>query len=144
MVKQGFTLIKLIIVVANIAILSTIAFPSYTEYKIRSNRADAQSELMFIAQKMTSYKGINGSFEGATVQKIYGQTTTPRNQALYDVSFDPSPVEASRWTLVAKPISTTIQKGNGWLCLNYKSERLWSKGINNCDALSPTTNWDGK
>ena len=144
MVKQGFSLIELMIVVAIIAILAAIAFPSYSQYKVRANRADAQSELIFIAQRMVQYKGVNGSFEGATVQKIYGQTTTPKSQNLYDVVFDPSPTEASKWTLIAKPKSSTIQKENGWLCLNYKSERLWIKGQNNCADLSPTSNWDGR
>lgn len=144
MVNQGFNLIELIVVVAIVAILSAIAYPAYSEYKVRTNRADAQSELMFIAQRMTEYKGVNGSFEGATVQKIYGQTTTPKGQNLYDVVFDPSPVEASKWTLIAKPKLSTIQKGNGWLCLNYKSERLWVKGQDSCADISPTSNWDGR
>ncbi|EAM8864545.1 MULTISPECIES: type IV pilin protein [Acinetobacter] len=144
MVKQGFTLIELMIVVAIIAILAAIAYPSYTAYTIRTNRADAQSELMFIAQRMTEYKGVNGSFNGATVQKLYGQTTIPRTKALYDVSFEPSAVEATKWTLVAKPKVSTMQKDNGWLCLNYKSQRYWEKGVNSCNGLSATSNWDGK
>lgn len=144
MVKNGFTLIELMIVVAIIAILAAIAYPSYTQYKIRSNRVDAQSELMFIAQRMTEYKGVNGSFEGASVQQLYGQTTTPKGEALYDVSFDPILVDASKWVLVAKPKPNTIQKDNGWLCLNYKSERLWVKGQNSCNNISPTSNWDGR
>ena len=52
MVKQGFTLIELMIVVAIIAILAAIAYPSYQQYKIKVNRAEAQSEMMFIAERM--------------------------------------------------------------------------------------------
>lgn len=144
MVKQGFSLIELMIVVSIIAILAAIAYPSYSEYKIRTNRADAQSELMYIAQRMNEYKGVNGSFEGATVQQLYGQTTIPKGDALYDVSFDPVLVEASKWVLVAKPRSTATQKNNGWLCLNYKSERFWEKGVANCNNLSSTSNWDSR
>lgn len=144
MVKNGFTLIELMVVVAIIAILAAIAYPSYSNYKIRMNRVDAQSELMFIAQRMNEYKGINGSFQGATVSGIYGASTIPKMNGLYDVTFDPTPTQASRWTLIAKPKNGTIQKDNGWLCLNYKGERLWVKGQNSCSNLSSSTNWDGR
>src|SRR5690606_34380436 len=144
MVKSGFTLIELMIVVATIAILAAIAYPSYQNYKIRTNRVEAQAELTFIAQRMNDYKGANGSFAGASVAQLYGSTTIPKTNGLYDVAFDPSPTEASKWTLVAKPKTGTIQKDNGWLCLNYKGERLWVRGQNSCADLSPTTNWDGR
>lgn len=144
MVKSGFTLIELMIVVAIIAIIAAIAYPSYQNYKIRTNRVEAQAELTFIAQRMSDYKGVNGSFAGATVMKLYESTTIPKTNGLYDVAFDPSPTEASKWTLVARPKTGTIQKDNGWLCLNYKGERLWSKGQTSCSTLSPTTNWDGR
>ena len=51
---EGFTLIELMIVVAIIAILAAIAYPSYTQYKIRTNRADVQSEMMQTAQRLQS------------------------------------------------------------------------------------------
>ena len=99
---------------------------------------------MFIAQRMTEYKGVNGSFFGATVQQLYGQTTIPKNKALYDVTFEPSPVEATKWMLIAIPKQSSLQKGNGWICLDYKSQRFWEKGVNNCNGISATSNWDGK
>ena len=55
MVKQGFTLIELMIVVAIIAILAAIAYPSYQEYVQRTKRVEAQVELMEIANKLASY-----------------------------------------------------------------------------------------
>ena len=44
--QQGFTLIELMIVVAVVAILSAIAYPSYTEYIRRGHRADARAGLL--------------------------------------------------------------------------------------------------
>lgn len=45
----GFTLIELMITVAIIGILAGIAYPSYTEFVTRSNRSEAQRELMRLA-----------------------------------------------------------------------------------------------
>lgn len=42
----GFTLMELMITVAIIGILAGIAYPSYTEFVLRSNRSEAQRELM--------------------------------------------------------------------------------------------------
>lgn len=46
---KGFTLIEVIITVAIIGILASIAYPSYTEYIWRANRGEAQRELLRLA-----------------------------------------------------------------------------------------------
>ncbi|MCZ8096121.1 MAG: prepilin-type N-terminal cleavage/methylation domain-containing protein, partial [Acidovorax sp.] len=44
--QLGFTLIELMITVAIVAILSAIAFPSYSEFVRRGHRADARAGLL--------------------------------------------------------------------------------------------------
>ena len=53
--KGGFTLIELMITVAVVAILATIALPSYALFMKKSRRGDAESTLMDIAQRQQQY-----------------------------------------------------------------------------------------
>ncbi|MGQ0579652.1 MAG: type IV pilin protein [Betaproteobacteria bacterium] len=51
----GFTLIELMIVVAVIGILGSIALPSYQRYVIRTQRSVAQQFLMHISSRQEQY-----------------------------------------------------------------------------------------
>ncbi|MFD2110836.1 type IV pilin protein [Thiorhodococcus fuscus] len=58
----GFTLIELMITVAIIAILATIAYPSYREHLQRSRRTVGESALTEIASKMEAYRFRNKTY----------------------------------------------------------------------------------
>jgi type IV pilus assembly protein PilE len=51
----GFTLIELMIAVCVVAILASVAYPSYSRYMSRMHRTQAQSYLMQIAQRQHQY-----------------------------------------------------------------------------------------
>lgn len=162
MLKKGFTLIEMMIVVAIIAILAAIAYPSYTQYKIRTNRVDVQSEMMRIAQNLQNYKLVNHTYTGAkldnnTVAENYPISGTAFytinlyfSGDTYDHDNDSTTAVKSRldvnnssWQLEAVPINVTIQKDNGTVKLNDLGQKCWTKGQSSC-TLSNTTNWDGR
>lgn len=79
--QQGFTLIELMITVAVIGILAAVAYPSYTEYVMRSRRVEGQTLLDEAAARQERWRAQNGKYtvtvtdlklpHGATSQNGY-------------------------------------------------------------------------
>ena len=54
-IDRGFTLIELMIVLVVIAVLGSIAVPTYRQYVLRSHRVEATAALLNIAAKQEKY-----------------------------------------------------------------------------------------
>jgi len=62
--SAGFTLVEVLIVVALVGVLASIAIPTFMSYQARSRRSEAFANLSAIAHSQTSFQATKGYFHG--------------------------------------------------------------------------------
>ena len=65
--ESGFTLIELMVVVAVIAILVGIAYPSYQDAVRKGHRGQAKADLVELAQRAERHRTVTGSYAGFAI-----------------------------------------------------------------------------
>jgi len=70
--QKGFTLIELMVVVAIVGILASIAIPSYTDYVKKGKAAEATANLADLRVKMEQYYQDNRTYVGGTCAPANG------------------------------------------------------------------------
>src|SRR5262245_16430218 len=65
--SSGFTLVEVLIVVALIGVLATVAVPGFLAYQARSRRSEAYVNLQAVAHSQLSYYAVKGYFHGTGV-----------------------------------------------------------------------------
>ncbi len=134
--ERGFTLTEVVITVAIVAILASIAYPTYTEQMRKTRRSDAKAALMKTAQILercyTEYNAYNDTncpvlADATTLASDY----TSSEQNYYTISV--SGLTATAFTLQAAP--TGLQASDK--CGTFTYDHVGSKGI--ADAASGVT-----
>ncbi|SEA47843.1 type IV pilin protein [Microbulbifer marinus] len=133
MKQRGFTLIELMIVVAIVAILAAVAWPSYQNQVRSTNRADAQGALLGLAQAMERHFTENGTYAGAAaggaddgVPAIFPtQSPLDGSNKTYNLSIDVND-GGDAYILLATPFGA--QAGDGLLRLSSSGEKAWDRG----------------
>lgn len=77
--QNGFTLIELMIVVAVVAIMASIALPSYTSYVLKTKRSDCKVALLAMSDLQERYYLTNNTYapDTATLYGAAGQQLSP-------------------------------------------------------------------
>ena len=101
---SGFTLIKLMIVVAIVGILATIAYPSYQDYVRRSARAEARAAMLNMAQLQER----NFSDRGAYV----AITSAPRNDGWANANWSGGTSHGERKYEITVALNVVDANGN--------------------------------
>ena len=119
--ELGFTLIEVMITVVIVAILASVAVPSYMSSVRDSRRADAKQALLAAAQTMESFYAMNMTYVGSstgTTPTIF-TTKVPKDgtERYYTLSFTAAPT-AFGYTLQAVPQGSQAGDRCGTLSLN--------------------------
>lgn len=127
---RGFTLIELMIAVAVVGILLSIALPAYQDQVRRSSREAAQAQLVELAS-LQERIFLNGNAYTANVTAAYngtaagglGVTSGRTRDNKYTLT---AAAAGATFTLTATPVAGSTQASDGTLTINAAGHRTWA------------------
>ncbi|MFT4937086.1 MAG: type IV pilus assembly protein PilE [Paraglaciecola sp.] len=138
--SKGFTLIELMIAVAIVGIIATIAYPSYQGMLQKSSRSVAQADLMALAAAMERHKAATYTYKGAavsagdtgapTVFYSHSPSAEPVADRRYDLTIDTMSSSGTSYLIKATPLSGGPQAGDGNLFFYSDGRKAWDKDSN--------------
>lgn len=121
----GFTLIEIMITIALVALLASIAFPAYTQYAMRGRLVEAQSELLSKGAELEQHFQDNRSYVGydcsANDTENFTYSCTTQTATTYVLQADGRPdstMDAFVLTLNSDSDRATIAVPEGWQTAN--------------------------
>lgn len=132
----GFTLIEVLIALALVAILTTVAFPSYRDYIVRSSRSAAQTELLELSSvqekiylNANAYSGDVAAAYNGTATGGLGKTGGRTDDGKYTLALATA---GQMYTLTATPVSGTAQQNDGAFSIGSDASRA---------CVAPAAKW---
>ena len=121
----GFTLLELLIALVVIGIVAAVAYPSYTQHVIKSNRSAAQAHLIELAQKQQQVLADSRAY-AATVAELNTSTPTAVSSK-YTITIALVAGPPPSFTITATPTGAQLADGD--------------LSINSAGTKTPSTKW---
>lgn len=131
--RSGFTLIELMIVVAILGILASIAVPTYREYVQESRRTDARNVLLNTAQRLERCYSTYGAYNDnncALISSNSLDSNIPSDDGYYEITTSASTVDETSFTLEAEAQGSQTSDECGDFTLTHTG----AKGVNDGSA----------
>lgn len=129
--SKGFSFIELMIVVAIIGILSSIALSFYGDNVIASNRSEARAALTATAGSLEKCKSLYGAYNHANCSVALPDATPDY------YTIDQTTLTGTQFTLVATPKVGLAQANDG----DCTSLNLTNTGVKAGTGADPTVCW---
>lgn len=119
---RGFTLIEVMITCAIVAVLASVAIPSYTRHVMRGNRAAAQQHLIDLAQREQQFladaRVYKDSVSGLNMQ------TPAAVSKWYTISIQTDSGPPPTFKIIATPLPGSRQADDGTLSIDQAGAKL--------------------
>ena len=122
----GFTLIELMFVVAIVAILLALAYPSYVDQVRKARRADATSSLMDRAQSLERCFTRLSTYVGCP------DPTGATDDGFYTIAFGEDEPTATTYSLIATPAGDQVNDPCGAFSVDFLGNKLPIPDGNRC------------
>lgn len=134
---QGYSLMELMIAVAIVGLLASIAYPGYTNFLVASNRSAGQADLMALAAAMERHKASVFTYRGAAsgggdtgapgIFQTYSPSSEPEADKKYDLTISTVSANGTSYVIRAVPVGSSIQSGDGDLYYFSDGRKAWDQ-----------------
>jgi len=134
--SKGFSLLELMIVVAIVGIIVTIAYPAYQEYVRDARRTDAKAVIIEMSQWMERQYTVNGRYTNASgADPALPLVKSPKDgpDVVYNLSVDATD-DPDTFIIVATPDAGGPQNGDrcGGLAITQTGVKTSSGAVAEC------------